>query len=200
MTKCSRMAAAEGLWRMLHKGPMVAVVIIKGQPGHPSMAPMLWPPPHPSGAWCHLSILMFPASPCTTSQHRPRVSGPGLGPRTMEEAERQQLQFCGQCRHFKAPHTHHCRRCWTLRDEDGSSLSWINTCVGHKNHGHFIRLPGQRCGRLLDGHREPRKYRASNGLNRTWYLYYGTGKEPRSSTLWSLLGACLGWGSPWGLS
>ena len=33
------------------------------------------------------------------------------------------------------------------------------------------------------------------GLNRTWYLYYGTGKEPQVIlTLWSLLGALFGLG------
>ena len=33
------------------------------------------------------------------------------------------------------------------------------------------------------------------GLNRTWYLYYGTGKEPQVVlTLWSLLGALFGLG------
>ena len=33
------------------------------------------------------------------------------------------------------------------------------------------------------------------GLNRTWYLYYGTGAEPQVIlTLWSLLGALFGLG------
>lgn len=71
---------------------------------------------------------------------------------------------------------------------------WINTCVGHRNHGHFTAfLAAAVCGcamatTALSGS-------LYYGLNRTWYLYYGTGKEPQVVlTVWSLLATLFGLG------
>ncbi|CAG8605950.1 8431_t:CDS:2 [Funneliformis mosseae] len=38
-------------------------------------------------------------------------------------------RYCKTCAAFKPPRTHHCRTC-----------PWTNNCVGHYNHGHFIRF------------------------------------------------------------
>ena len=55
---------------------------------------------------------------------------------------------------------------------------WVNTCVGHNNHGHFIAflssaVAGCSMATLC------LSLSLYYGLNRTWYLYYGTGKEPQ---------------------
>jgi len=71
---------------------------------------------------------------------------------------------------------------------------WINTCVGHFNHGHFVSFLASAvsgCALATVSLSLSLYY----GLNRTWYLYYGTGREPQVIlTLWSLLGALFGLG------
>ena len=71
---------------------------------------------------------------------------------------------------------------------------WINTCVGHFNHGHFVSFLASAvsgCSLATISLSLSLYY----GLNRTWYLYYGTGQEPQVIlTLWSLLGALFGLG------
>ena len=115
------MAAAEGLWRILHWGPMVAVVIIKWVTlATLYCSSMLWPPA--GSLWglvftsvfsCMHSVLTLPFlshhvsgfSSLTLYHFISALStGPGflaLGWAPASEAERQQLQFCGQCQGFK---------------------------------------------------------------------------------------------------
>ncbi|XP_063237629.1 palmitoyltransferase ZDHHC6 isoform X2 [Bacillus rossius redtenbacheri] len=87
------------------------------------------------------------------------------------------LQFCNTCEGFKAPRTHHCRKCGRCVQKMDHHCPWINNCVGHRNHAHFTAfLFFAVCGCLqatvVLG---CSLYRA---LNRVWYLYYGTGAEP----------------------
>lgn len=54
---------------------------------------------------------------------------------------------------------------------------WINNCVGWGNHGHFtafLYFAVSGCA-YAAGVLSCSLYR---GLNRVWYLYYGTGNEP----------------------
>ncbi len=55
---------------------------------------------------------------------------------------------------------------------------WINTCVGHANHGHFIGF----LFFAVVGCVQASFILAMSlyyGLNRSWYHYYGTGREPK---------------------
>ena len=88
---------------------------------------------------------------------------------------------------------------------------WINTCVGHFNHGHFVSFLASAvlgCGlatislslslyyglNRFDNFEQDRSD-LTPSIARTWYLYYGTGREPQVIlTLWSLLGALFGLG------
>ncbi|XP_032680406.1 palmitoyltransferase ZDHHC6 isoform X2 [Odontomachus brunneus] len=49
----------------------------------------------------------------------------------------QYLQYCTVCQGYKAPRSHHCRKCGRCVMKMDHHCPWINTCVGHYNHGHF---------------------------------------------------------------
>lgn len=49
----------------------------------------------------------------------------------------QYLQYCTVCQGYKAPRSHHCRKCNRCVMKMDHHCPWINTCVGHCNHGHF---------------------------------------------------------------
>ncbi|XP_067205648.1 palmitoyltransferase ZDHHC6-like isoform X2 [Linepithema humile] len=49
----------------------------------------------------------------------------------------QYLQYCNICQGYKAPRAHHCRKCGRCVMKMDHHCPWINTCVGHFNHGHF---------------------------------------------------------------
>ncbi|KAI9104734.1 DHHC palmitoyltransferase-domain-containing protein [Phlyctochytrium arcticum] len=48
--------------------------------------------------------------------------------------------FCTICNSFKPERTHHCRRCGRCVLRMDHHCEWLNTCIGHANHGHFIRF------------------------------------------------------------
>ena len=64
---------------------------------------------------------------------------------------------------------------------------WINNCVGHFNHGHFVgflTFAVLGCAQASFVLAMMLYY----GLNRSWYHYYGTGEEPKITlTLTTLL-------------
>ena len=71
------------------------------------------------------------------------MHGPGFvrsewRPETEEEEER--LQWCQECEAFKCPRSHHCRKCRRCVKKMDHHCPWINSCVGHKNHAHFLRF------------------------------------------------------------
>lgn len=48
------------------------------------------------------------------------------------------LQYCEQCKGYKAPRSHHCRKCNRCIMKMDHHCPWINTCCGHRNHAYFI--------------------------------------------------------------
>ena len=152
---------------------------------------MLWPPSQ--SVFGLLYILIFSTLSSLTLYHffSALCIGPGYIPpnwRPEEAAACSQLQFCSQCECYKAPRSHHCRRCGRCVMKMDHHCPWINTCVGHFNHGHFVGFLASAvtgCSMATVSLTLSLYY----GLNRTWYLYYGTGLEPQVIlTLWSLLG------------
>jgi len=187
-----------GLWKVLHWGPLVALGIIKWV----SLVSlycnsMLWPPSE--SVWGLLYTLIFSCLSSLTFYHffSALCIGPGYLPpnwRPSDQAACSQLQFCSQCEGYKAPRSHHCRRCARCVMKMDHHCPWINTCVGHLNHGHFVGFLASAvsgCAMATISLSLSLYY----GLNRTWYHYYGTGQEPQVIlTLWSLLGALFGLG------
>ncbi|KAJ8673476.1 hypothetical protein QAD02_004738 [Eretmocerus hayati] len=66
--------------------------------------------------------------------------GPGFLPYNWtpeSDRNRQFLQFCNVCQGYKAPRSHHCRKCNRCVLKMDHHCPWINNCVGHYNHGYF---------------------------------------------------------------
>ncbi|XP_031784989.1 palmitoyltransferase ZDHHC6 isoform X2 [Nasonia vitripennis] len=66
--------------------------------------------------------------------------GPGYLPFNWvpeNENDCQFLQFCTVCQGYKAPRSHHCRKCGRCILKMDHHCPWINNCVGHYNHGYF---------------------------------------------------------------
>ncbi|XP_011498934.1 PREDICTED: palmitoyltransferase ZDHHC6-like [Ceratosolen solmsi marchali] len=66
--------------------------------------------------------------------------GPGYLPINWmpdDENDCEFLQFCSVCQGYKAPRSHHCRKCNRCVLKMDHHCPWINTCVGHNNHGYF---------------------------------------------------------------
>jgi len=189
---------ASGLWRVFHWGPLVAIGIIKWVTlATLYCTSMLWPPAQ--SAWGLMFTSLFSCFSSLTLYHFTSAlsQGPGFLPLNWAPVNlqaRSQLQFCSQCEGFKAPRSHHCRRCNRCVMKMDHHCPWINTCVGHYNHGHFVAfLASAVCGCFMAT--ISLGLSLYYGLNRHWYLYYGTGKEPQVIlTLWSLLGALFGLG------
>jgi len=188
------------LRRLFHWGPLTALGIIKWISIATLYCNTMWYPPAESLGGL-IYTLVFVVCSARTFYHffSAMVVGPGylpLGwkPDNYSEKVLDQLQYCGVCRGYKAPRAHHCRKCDRCCMKMDHHCPWINNCVGHFNHGHFTAfLASAVCGCLIAC--VTLSFSLYYGLNRSWYQYYGTGREPRIIlTVWSLLGALLGLG------
>nr|CAD7459152.1 unnamed protein product [Timema tahoe] len=169
------------LKRVCHWGPLTALGIIKivtFMTVHCSS--MWWPPDKSLAGFLHLSVFLSLSG--LTLYHfmnaiylGPGYLPPGWAPENADHTDL--LQFCNTCQGYKAPRTHHCRKCGRCVMKMDHHCPWINNCVGHKNHAHFAGfLFFAVCGCLLASVTlSCSLYRA---LNRVWYMYYGTGTEP----------------------
>ena len=134
----------------------------------------------------------FLAFSCLTTFHFfcAMCDGPGYLPLKWHPdnvSDEKYLQFCDTCQGYKAPRTHHCRKCGHCVMKMDHHCPWINNCVGHFNHGHFVGFlffAVLGCAQATVTLTMTLYY----GLNRSWYRYYGTGREPNVIlTIWSLL-------------
>jgi len=190
-----------GLSRVLHWGPLVAIGIIKWV----SLATiycstMWWPPAASLGGLAFLAAFLALAGLTMYHFLSAMVDGPGYLPLGWTPAQgsaeewSSSLQWCGECQGYKAPRTHHCRKCARCVQKMDHHCPWINNCVGHFNHGHFAAfLVSAVLGCSLST--ICLTMSLYYGLNRSWYHFYGTGSEPVVVlSLWSLLAALFGLG------
>jgi len=52
--------------------------------------------------------------------------------------EGQRVRYCKACRRIKPMRTHHCRACGQCSMKMDHHCPWVNTCVGWRNHRHFL--------------------------------------------------------------
>jgi hypothetical protein len=141
---------------------------------------MWWPPTRSLGGFLN-SIFFMTVSGLTLYNFLSSMyHGPGYLPanwKPANETDSNYLQWCGVCHGYKAPRSHHCRKCGRCVLKMDHHCPWINNCVGWGNHAHFtsfLAFATLGCfhASIVLG---CSLYRA---LNRVHYLYYGTGHEP----------------------
>lgn len=141
----------------------------------------MWWPPHSSlAAALHAALFLSLAGSTLYFFLQSLLEGPGfvpLGWKPENEEDTHNLQFCTVCNGFKAPRSHHCRKCGYCVKKMDHHCPWINCCVGHNNHGYFtLFLISAVLG----------CFHASvvlticmyHAINRVWYMHNGTGREP----------------------
>ncbi|XP_012286618.1 palmitoyltransferase ZDHHC6 isoform X2 [Orussus abietinus] len=100
-----------------------------------------WWPPYESALAAANFLLFFSLSGSTLYHFMSAIfEGPGFLPlKWMPEnaSDVQFLQYCTVCEGYKAPRSHHCRKCGRCVLKMDHHCPWINNCVGHYNHGHF---------------------------------------------------------------
>lgn len=55
-----------------------------------------------------------------------------------EEKYRVVIRYCGTCRRYKGPRTHHCKQCDRCIDLFDHHCPWTGTCVGARNYASFL--------------------------------------------------------------
>jgi len=183
---------------MCHWGPIVALGIIKWVSLSTVYSNTMWWPPESSwGGMANMIVFLVFSSLTTFHFFCAMCDGPGYLPKRWSperSSDQRYLQYCDACQGYKAPRAHHCRKCGACVMKMDHHCPWINNCVGHFNHGHFI-------GFLLFaivGCAQASYILAMTlyyGLHRSWFHYYGTGQEPKVTlTIWSLLMIMFGLG------
>ncbi|KAL0132068.1 hypothetical protein PUN28_000087 [Cardiocondyla obscurior] len=129
------------LKKICHWGPLSALATIKIITLMTIHCSRQWWPPQDSVPAAVNFLLFFTLSGLTLFHFISAIfEGPGYLPLkwTPEKAtDIQFLQYCIVCQGYKAPRSHHCRKCNRCVMKMDHHCPWINTCVGHYNHGHF---------------------------------------------------------------
>ncbi|GAB1867001.1 Palmitoyltransferase [Camponotus japonicus] len=129
------------LKKICHWGPLSALGIIKIITLMTIHCSKQWWSPQESIPAATSFLLFFTLSGLTLFHFISAIfEGPGyLELKWMPEnvTDKQYLQFCIVCQGYKAPRSHHCRKCNRCVLKMDHHCPWINTCVGHYNHGHF---------------------------------------------------------------
>ncbi|KAK1134912.1 hypothetical protein K0M31_007678 [Melipona bicolor] len=129
------------LKKICHWGPLTALGIIKIITLMTIHCSRQWWPPQESFFGAVNFILFFCLSGSTLFHFISAIyEGPGFLPlKWMPEkaTDTQYLQYCFVCEGYKAPRSHHCRKCGRCIMKMDHHCPWINNCVGYYNHCHF---------------------------------------------------------------
>lgn len=132
---------ASPLRKICHWGPLIALGIIKIITLMTIHCSRQWWSPQESFLAAVNFILFFCLSGSTLFHFISAIyEGPGFLPLQWKPENLQDtqfLQFCTICQGYKAPRSHHCRKCGRCVMKMDHHCPWINNCVGHYNHGHF---------------------------------------------------------------
>ncbi|KAJ8922061.1 hypothetical protein NQ315_008702 [Exocentrus adspersus] len=126
--------------RLCHWGPLTALGIIKFITGMTIHCNNLLWPVHSTGGFINSAVFVALSGLTLYNFLSSMYHGPGylhLGWKPNREEDCFYLQSCGVCQGFKAPRSHHCRKCGRCVMKMDHHCPWINNCVGWGNHAHF---------------------------------------------------------------
>ncbi|XP_008549087.1 palmitoyltransferase ZDHHC6 [Microplitis demolitor] len=127
--------------KVFHWGPLTALAIIKIITTMTIYCSRQWWSPKESLLAAANFLLFFSLSGSTIYHFMSAIyEGPGYlplrwKPENMNDTK--YLQYCKVCEGYKAPRSHHCRKCGRCILKMDHHCPWINNCVGHYNHGYF---------------------------------------------------------------
>lgn len=129
------------LFRVLHWGPITALMIIKCVTLTTLTLTSMWlPPTYNTIALMNNIFYMMMIGVTAYNLFCAMFIGPGFVPlqwKPEKEDHVKFLQFCSCCNGYKAPRSHHCRKCNRCVLKMDHHCPWINTCCGYKNHCNF---------------------------------------------------------------
>lgn len=132
----------EFLVSLIHVGPISTLVLVKTITLSVIYCSLMWWPPNESvGGLLSLTSFLFSSGLVMFNFFSAISHGPGylpLGWEPSDASAKSKLQFCAVCKGYKAPRAHHCRKCGRCIMKLDHHCPWINSCVGHENHCHFV--------------------------------------------------------------
>ncbi|CAH0395836.1 unnamed protein product [Bemisia tabaci] len=173
-----------------HWGPIAVICIIKLITFTTFYCTRMWWPPTGSlSGFLNICCFLIFSGLAFYNFLNAVIEGPGFLPlkwKPESPRDEQFLQYCEACDGFKAPRSHHCRKCARCVLKMDHHCPWINNCVGYANHAHFtLFLFFAVCGCfhstvLL-------VISIYKGLNRRWYLLYRPSEPVMELTMMNLL-------------
>ncbi|KAK7501478.1 hypothetical protein BaRGS_00007282 [Batillaria attramentaria] len=132
-----------GTWRQVfHWGPFLALAVIFTISTVAIKCDLMWWPPFRTvGGAVNLIIFLTWVLLTLYNYFMAMFKGPGfvpLGWKPKNPEAMRYLQYCDFCKGYKAPRSHHCRKCDRCVMKMDHHCPWINTCCGHFNHANFV--------------------------------------------------------------
>lgn len=130
-------------WKnVFHLGPLLSIGIIKcisWATVHCNS--LFWPPNQSLSGFCNSAFFILLSGLTLYNFFYSLQVGPGFLPlnwKPENEDDCQYLQFCTTCLGYKAPRSHHCRKCNRCILKRDHHCIFLNNCVGHQNHTTFV--------------------------------------------------------------
>ncbi|KAJ8980790.1 hypothetical protein NQ317_004791 [Molorchus minor] len=166
--------------RICHWGPLTALAIIKIVTGMTMHCASMWWPRNSFGGFFNTALFISLSGLTLYNFLSSMYHGPGYLPpgwKPVNEDDCKFLQLCGVCRGYKAPRSHHCRKCGRCILKMDHHCPWINNCVGWGNHAHFtmfLAFATLGCfhATIVLG------CSLYQSIHRAHYIYYGIDSEP----------------------
>nr|XP_006825384.1 PREDICTED: palmitoyltransferase ZDHHC6-like isoform X3 [Saccoglossus kowalevskii] len=129
--------------QLIHWGPLLALFIILFVTSMAVVCTLVWWPPAMDDicSIIHLGTIFMWIFLILYNFFQAAFLGPGFVPlkwKPENPEDEKFLQFCKICEGYKAPRSHHCRKCGRCVMKMDHHCPWINTCCGHTNHTRFI--------------------------------------------------------------
>lgn len=126
--------------RIIHWGPLIALGIIKCITGMMIHCCGMWWPYNTLGGFINIGCFLSLSGLTFYNFLAALLHGPGYLSLKWKPANKEDckyLQYCTACEGYKAPRSHHCRKCGRCVLKMDHHCPWINNCVGWGNHAHF---------------------------------------------------------------